>query len=169
MGLLLFERAWTSLNLIVFLLEIDLESSHFSWSSSQVSEDTTSTEACQVGGLFKICPVRLWHPGRSTSSFLMALSSPWGHWHLLRGKRKSGDAAPGASTASPSSNSVICARRFLLRFRSLCRDLHPHRQVNSGYPSRDIVIPGFYSMTNYSSYAWPRINCSTHMATSVHR
>jgi hypothetical protein len=34
----------------VFLLEIDLAMSRFSRSSSQVSDDTTSTEARQVGG-----------------------------------------------------------------------------------------------------------------------
>jgi hypothetical protein len=34
---------------------------------------------------------------------------------------------------------------------------------------RFIVIPGFYAKTKYSSYAWPRINCSTHMAKSVHK
>jgi hypothetical protein len=33
----------------VFILEIDLASSRFFRSSSQVSDDTTSTEACQVG------------------------------------------------------------------------------------------------------------------------
>jgi hypothetical protein len=31
------------------------------------------------------------------------------------------------------------------------------------------VIPSFYAKTKYSSYAWPRINCFTHMAKSVYR
>jgi hypothetical protein len=31
------------------------------------------------------------------------------------------------------------------------------------------VIPSFYAKTKYSSYAWPRINCSTHTAKSVQR
>jgi hypothetical protein len=31
------------------------------------------------------------------------------------------------------------------------------------------VIPGFYTKTKYSSYAWSRINCYAHMAKSVHR
>jgi hypothetical protein len=46
---LLFERVWTSLKLIVFILEIDLTSSYFFWSLIQVSDDTTSTEAWQEG------------------------------------------------------------------------------------------------------------------------
>jgi hypothetical protein len=31
------------------------------------------------------------------------------------------------------------------------------------------VIPDFYAKTKYSSYAWPKINCSTHTAKSVRR
>jgi hypothetical protein len=31
------------------------------------------------------------------------------------------------------------------------------------------VIPGFYAKTEYSSYVWPRINCSTCTANSAHR
>jgi hypothetical protein len=31
------------------------------------------------------------------------------------------------------------------------------------------VIPGFYAKTEYSLYAWPRINCSTHTAKNAHR
>jgi hypothetical protein len=31
------------------------------------------------------------------------------------------------------------------------------------------VIPGFYAKTEYSSYASPRIKCSTHTAKRVHR
>jgi hypothetical protein len=33
----------------------------------------------------------------------------------------------------------------------------------------ECVIPSFYAKTKYSSYAWSRINCSTHTAKSVHR
>jgi hypothetical protein len=31
------------------------------------------------------------------------------------------------------------------------------------------VIPGFYAKTEYSSYAWPMINCSTHTVKSAPR
>jgi hypothetical protein len=31
------------------------------------------------------------------------------------------------------------------------------------------IIPSFYTKTKYSSYPWPRINCSTHTVKSVHR
>jgi hypothetical protein len=31
------------------------------------------------------------------------------------------------------------------------------------------VIPGFYAQFKYSSYAWPRINCSTYTAKNAHR
>jgi hypothetical protein len=31
------------------------------------------------------------------------------------------------------------------------------------------VIPGFSAKTEYSSYAWPRINCSTHTTKSAYR
>jgi hypothetical protein len=31
------------------------------------------------------------------------------------------------------------------------------------------VIRGFSAKTEYSSYAWPKINCSTHTAKSAHR
>jgi hypothetical protein len=37
--------------LAVFILEIDFASAHFSRSSSQISDDTTSTEARQEGGI----------------------------------------------------------------------------------------------------------------------
>jgi hypothetical protein len=32
-----------------------------------------------------------------------------------------------------------------------------------------VIIPIFYAKIEYSSYAWPRINCSTHTAKSAHR
>jgi hypothetical protein len=43
-------------------------------------------------------------------------------------------------------------------------------RASSAYdPQSNGVIPGFYAKTKYPSYAWPRINCSTHMTKSVHR
>jgi hypothetical protein len=68
-------------------------------------------------------------------------------WFTYRGSYKNKEIEPSVK------KSVSALPRNLIR-RHLCRSS---------------VIPGFYAKTKYSSYAWPRINCSTHTTKSFHR
>jgi hypothetical protein len=57
------------------------------------------------------------------------------------GIRRLEDAAPRAGTRAPGSGFIINIKRFLLKYGSLCRDLHPHRQDYLGHLSHDIHHP----------------------------
>jgi hypothetical protein len=79
-----------------------------------------------------------------------------------RGRWRPEDAAPRVGTRAPGSGFIISIRRFLFRFRSLCRDLHLHHQDCSGYPSSDIHPPVldrgiefvFISIDPWSKFIW---------------
>jgi hypothetical protein len=70
--------------------------------------------------------------------------SLWHSTHLQvidlcrQGRQRPDDAAPRVGTRAPGSGFIIDIRRILLKIGSLCRELHPHCQDRSGYPSRDI-------------------------------
>jgi hypothetical protein len=50
------------------------------------------------------------------------------------GGRRPQDAAPRASARASHSCSLIYIRQYLLRFGSVCRVIHSHRQARSGIP-----------------------------------
>jgi hypothetical protein len=51
------------------------------------------------------------------------------------------DAAPRASAGASYSCSFICIERCLLRYRSFCRVIDPHRQAHLGYFDHDVHPP----------------------------
>jgi hypothetical protein len=117
----------------------------------QISNDETLTEARQLwekrsisvredyGTLDVRCHVSSWH---STHLWVIDV--------CCRGRSKTEDAAPRASTRAPSvgtwtrsvsSGQLIYIRRCLHRSGFMCMALYPHRQAHSGSPGRDVYPP----------------------------
>jgi hypothetical protein len=94
------------------------------------------------------CQVSSWHSARLRVIDL-----------CCRRRWKSKDATPGASTWVPGSGFIICIRQFMLKFRSLYRDLHLHHQDCSGYPDHDIHPLAHYRGIEFIFIGinpWPR-------------
>jgi hypothetical protein len=146
-GLLLCERDWTSLNPLCSSSRLILHHHVSSDSHHKYLMMRHWQRHTRKGEALKIHPGRSWHHVHSTSS------SPQHPVHLwvidvsCGGRWRSQDAAPRVNTSTPCagtwtssifSSHLICIRRCLLRSRSLCRTLYPHRQTHLGYSDHDI-------------------------------
>jgi hypothetical protein len=130
----------------VFILAIDLASSHFFRSSSQVSDDR------DVPGRGKRS--RSVREDHGTLDVRRQVSSRhsinlWVIDVCYKGRWGSYDAAPRASTRVPHadrwtrsmvSDDLIYIRQCLLRSGSFYRTLHPHPKIVQGIPVVDLVL-----------------------------
>jgi hypothetical protein len=115
----------------MFILEIDLKSSHFSWSNSKYLTTRRRQRRARKGGALKIRSGRPWHLELLTWS---SLSAP---------------SLPRASTRASHSYSLIYIRQYLLRFQSFCRVIHSHHQAHLGYSDHDVHPPAIHQSTKF--------------------
>jgi hypothetical protein len=71
---------------VVFILEIDLASLHFFWSSSQISDDETSTEACREGENAQDPSEKIMTPWMFDIEFLYGTQFTFGSFTFTVGK-----------------------------------------------------------------------------------
>jgi hypothetical protein len=128
--------------------------------------------------------------------FIHPSSSPWGATVIFVPKKdgtqmlcvdylalnevtiRTSTCYPGLMICSINSIVHVCSLRLIFDQDTISwksegatnRRLHSFRgMVCMSIRWCHFVIPSFYAKTKYSSYAWPRIICSTHTAKSVHR
>jgi hypothetical protein len=133
----------------VFILEIDLASSHFSQSYSNYLM-TRRQQMCGRKGEHS----RSVRKDHGTLDFRHEVSSQ--HPVYLRvadifrgGGRRSQDATPRASARASHSFSFIYIGRYMLSFRSFCMAIHSHRQARSEYSDCDVHPLAIHQSTEF--------------------
>jgi hypothetical protein len=110
----------------------------------KVSDDTTSTEARQEGASTQDPSEKTMAHWTFDVKFPLGTRFTFGLLTFASGEDGDLKMLPRASAIASRSYSLIYIRQYLLRFRSVYRVIHLHRQAHSGYADRDIHHPDIH-------------------------